>query len=72
MGHGKSSFVKMLASDSDKDNIDARTHIKSVTSKCSLCKVNPVHNLLEDLYIVDTPGLDSENFDVFYILEKLN
>lgn len=59
MGHGKSSFVKMLACPEDKPKIKARTDIKSVTSHCSLYRIDPKLNFPKDLFIVDTPGLDS-------------
>jgi putative ribosome biogenesis GTPase RsgA len=72
MGHGKSAFVKMLACQYDKFRIKAETSTKSVTTECSLYKVDPGLNLYpEDLYIIDTPGLDSDDA-AFFVVEKLN
>lgn len=66
-GVGKSSFVAELVSQKG-GNLDESIEIKrsgginSVTDKCEIYQVHPTHDIIENenLYIMDTPGLDSE------------
>jgi hypothetical protein len=68
MGHGKSAFVKMLACHKDKPKIITDRSNKSVTTDFSLYQVEPNLKLhTDDLYIVDSPGLDSEDAAFFII-----
>jgi hypothetical protein len=71
MGHGKSSFVKMLVRECDKEKVEAKNSPESITKDCAIYLVDPKLKLInESLYIIDTPGLDSES-SVFLTVEKL-
>lgn len=61
MGHGKSSFVKMLADPSEINKIQIGAGTKSVTTECALYRIKD--SLLEgrNYYIIDTPGIDSKS-----------
>lgn len=60
MGNGKSSFVKMLAK--NPDSVQCSSGTDSCTRDCLIYEVDPVHKLDHgQVYIIDTPGLDSDN-----------
>lgn len=62
MGHGKSSFCKMLVNDTEKPKVEAHVSIKSGTLDCKIYLSNRFHKVFgEDILIIDTPGLDSKN-----------
>lgn len=64
---GKSSFVKMLTIQQDKHKIKATDNATSGTSQATVYRVDPEYNLNEeDLYIMDTPGIDTK--EMAYIL----
>lgn len=72
MGHGKSSFCKMLVDNQEKGKIKAETSLKSVTSMCSLYQTNFFKKALgEDCYIMDTPGIDSKN-SIHLVVEDID
>ena len=61
MGHGKSSFCKMIVNDSEKYKIKAHVSIKSGTLDCNIYVSNRFNDIFgEDILIIDTPGLDSK------------
>lgn len=62
MGHGKSSFCKMVVNDTEKPKVEAHVSIKSGTLDCKIYLSNRFHDVFgEDILIIDTPGLDSKN-----------
>ena len=80
MGHGKSSFCRMLVKEEEKDVLKSKASFRSVTEKCQLCLIDREKSPIEeDLYLMDTPGLDAENrillaieqIDDFIFQEKL-
>lgn len=71
MGHGKSSFVKMLVRECDKHKIKVGSKAESITKDCEMYLVDPELKLIDELlYVIDTPGLDSESA-AFLTVEKL-
>ena len=63
MGHGKSSFCKMIVADEERQKIVAEASIASVTTECHLYRSDRFRDVFgEDIYILDTPGLDSKKY----------
>ena len=62
MGHGKSSFCKMIVDDTEKPKVEAHVSIKSGTLDCKTYFSNRFNDIFgEDIVVIDTPGLDSKS-----------
>ena len=60
MGHGKSSFCKMIVDDSEKGKIKAKADVQSVTLESNFYVSNCFDNIFDGkINVLDTPGLDS-------------
>jgi hypothetical protein len=47
MGHGKSSFTKMIVSDEEKGRVKAHTGIKSGTWDCKIYRSNKFNDIFD-------------------------